>query len=73
MATPFPIVLLIVARYGDLLETFETQEAALRFIKRFLPLLPDAVWDEGPDCETVTEYDVVVTAGEPKLVALTHL
>ncbi len=66
------LVLLLVLRYEDVLETFATAFEAELFIRRHLPLLPDAVWDEGDDCEVVTKYDVQVTNGQVKLLALTH-
>lgn len=65
------MTLLLVLRYGDHLEPCITEELAIACIKRHLPALPDAVWDEGDDGKPGTEYDVHVTpAGQVKLLAL---
>ncbi len=65
-----PATLLLVLRYGDDLQTFASQSEAEAFIRRHLPLLPDKVWDEDEDCETVTEYDIEVSNGDVKFRAL---
>ena len=61
---PAPIVLLIVLQYDDLRKTFASLDDAEAFVRRYLPLLPDKVWDEDPDGAVVSSYEWRSTTGK---------
>ena len=67
---PAPIVLLIVLQYDDLRKTFASLHDAEAFVRRYLPLLPDKAWDEDPDGNLVITYEVAVSDGQARLLAL---
>lgn len=55
---PAPVVLLLVLEYDDIRKTFASAVDAETFVRRYLPLLPDKAWDEDPDGDVVTNYEV---------------
>ncbi len=67
---PAPVVLLMVLQYDDVRKTFASLSEAEAFVRRYLPLLPDKVWDEDQDGAVVGSYEVTVSNGRVRLFAL---
>ena len=67
---PAPVVLLMVLQYDDVRKTFASLNDAEAFVRRYLPLLPDKVWDEDTDGVVVGFYEVSISNGQVRLFAL---
>lgn len=71
---PAPVAtLVLVLQYGHNLEVCISERDAIACIHRYLPHLPEKVWDEISDGngEHITEYEVDVNAnGRVRLLAL---